>query len=109
MGIISKTVSSIEIPASNWHKSARSAVARFVKNCGLRDTGNGRRGMWVVFLGPDGAGKTSVIVAIGDGAAAGFSGCEAFHLRPRLIGGRSPSRSNPDPQGEPARCAIVTL
>ena len=65
--------------------------------------------MWVVFLGPDGAGKTSVVEAIGDGASAGFGGCEAFHLRPRLVGKHAGSETNSDPHGVEVRCTAVTL
>jgi thymidylate kinase len=65
--------------------------------------------MWVVLLGPDGAGKTSVVHAIGDGASAGFDGCEAFHLRPRLIGKSPASEANSNPHGKPMRLAAVTL
>lgn len=68
-----------------------------------------RRGLWVVLLGPDGAGKSSVIEEIGDGVAAGFNGCVAYHLRPALTGKKRVAPRNCNPHGQKARCVLVTL
>ena len=62
-----------------------------------------------MLLGPDGAGKSSVIAEIGDGVAAGFAGCEVYHLRPPLFGRMRAARPNCDPHGRPPRGAVVTL
>ena len=70
---------------------------------------NIRRGLWVVLLGPDGAGKSSVIAGIGDGVAAGFAGCDSYHLRPLSWRGRRRAEVNCDPHGQAARGALVTV
>ena len=73
-------------------------------------TGRGnRRGLWVVLLGPDGAGKSSVIEGIGDGVGAGFTGCEAFHLRPALFAKARAARPNCNPHARSARGPLVTF
>jgi thymidylate kinase len=68
-----------------------------------------RRGLWVVLLGPDGAGKSSVIAALGSGASAGFAGCETFHLRPPLPGQAERAKANTDPHGQAARGTLLTI
>jgi thymidylate kinase len=65
--------------------------------------------LWVVLLGPDGAGKSSVIASMGDGVAAGFSGCEAHHLRPVLVGNRKATRPNCNPHGSRPRGVLATV
>jgi thymidylate kinase len=74
-----------------------------------RKTRSAQRGLWVVLLGPDGAGKSSVIDGIGDGVAAGFTGCEAFHLRPSLFTKTPTARPNCNPHAHSARGALVTF
>lgn len=68
-----------------------------------------RRGLWVVLLGPDGAGKSSVIAGLGRGVSAGFKGCETFHLRPPLLGRSRGSLANTNPHGQTARGTCVTV
>lgn len=51
----------------------------------LRDTRE-KQGLWVVFLGSDGSGKSSVIDAIQTQLAPLFSQTTSFHLRPSLKG-----------------------
>jgi thymidylate kinase len=68
-----------------------------------------RRGLWVVLLGPDGAGKSSVIAELGDGVAAGFTESVSYHLRPALTGGKKVARANCDPHGQGPRGLLVTL
>ena len=67
-----------------------------------------QRGLWIVLLGPDGAGKSSVIEGIGDGVAAGFSGCESHHLRPALFSRRRAATANCNPHTKSARGSVVT-
>jgi thymidylate kinase len=60
--------------------------------------------MFVVFLGPDGSGKSSVIERVVVNLAPAFSGTRYMHLRPRL--GLSTVENNPpvvDPHGQPPR------
>lgn len=67
----------------------------------------GRRGMWVVLLGPDGAGKSAVIAGIASQPSTGFARCETYHLRPTLFsGGRE---ANCDPHGQPVRGTVISL
>ena len=63
----------------------------------------------MALLGPDGAGKSSVIAAIGDGVAAGFTGCDSYHLRPLMLRGHQPLLVNCDPHGQAARGTLVTV
>jgi len=65
--------------------------------------------MWVVLLGPDGAGKSSVIVGLGRGVLAGFVGCETFHLRPALGRRERTSEANTNPHGQAARGVVATI
>jgi thymidylate kinase len=44
----------------------------------------GRRGLWIAFFGPDGAGKSAVIAELVGKLEARFSGAEKFHFRPRF-------------------------
>ena len=62
----------------------------------------------MVLLGPDGAGKSSVIAGIGDGVAAGFAGCDTYHLRPALFGKRRAETANCAPHAKSARGMLVT-
>jgi thymidylate kinase len=65
--------------------------------------------MWVVLLGPDGAGKSSVIAGLGGGVSAGFTGCETFHLRPALVRPARTSEANTNPHGQTARGTLITV
>lgn len=66
-------------------------------------------GLCVAILGPDGSGKSSVIEQYVPQMESFFSGTEAFHLRPHLLGGtQSSSTPNIDPHGQPARSALVS-
>ena len=61
----------------------------------------------MVLLGPDGAGKTTLIEGMGDGVAAGFAGCDSFHLRAGSF--RNRGRRVVNPHGRPARSIVVTV
>lgn len=43
-------------------------------------------GLMVTFLGPDGAGKTTIIKGIEEGLGTAFRHTRRFHLRPRMFG-----------------------
>ena len=68
-----------------------------------------QRGMWVVLLGPDGVGKSSVIEGIGSGRAAGFAECESYHLRPMAAWRRRAPRANCDPHGRSPRGMMMSV
>lgn len=84
-----------------------SASVRSKWPCGPPQTQT--RGLWVVLLGPDGAGKTTLIEGFGDGVAAGFAGCNSFHLRAGLFRNRNRHAVNHDPHGQPPRGIVVTV
>lgn len=61
-------------------------------------------GGWVVFLGPDGCGKTSVIGVVVPALASDFRSTEIIHLRPALgMRNIKLSQSVTDPHGKPPR------
>lgn len=67
-------------------------------------------GLCVAILGPDGSGKSSVIEQYVPQMEAFFSGMEAFHLRPRLLGKAKNSQAPTiDPHGQPARSALTSV
>ena len=70
---------------------------------------NAQRGLWVVLLGPDGSGKSSVITGIGDGRAAGFTGSQTYHLRPTFLGSGKESRTNCDPHAPLPRGMLASV
>ena len=107
MGITSDATPRIEPEVPERAKKLHSRMLETVHNRVLRTNPKMRRGMWVVLLGPDGAGKSVVIRGIGNGVAAGFVGSDAYHLRPRVFGKGKPVTVT-DPHGRPARGAGVT-
>lgn len=67
-----------------------------------------RRGLWVVLLGPDGAGKSSLIAGLESSRCTGFAGCATYHLRPTFWRKQKAPVANCDPHGQPARGIVVT-
>jgi thymidylate kinase len=65
-------------------------------------------GLWVVFLGPDGSGKSTILKRVAAEIAPAFRRTQLFHLRAPLIDGTY-IRSGADPHGRPARGAIASL
>ncbi len=68
-----------------------------------------QRGLWVVLLGPDGAGKSAVIEGIANGGSTGFRGCDSHHLRPAFLRGRALLGANVDPHGQRVRGTLISL
>lgn len=66
---------------------------------------------WVAVLGPDGAGKTSVIVALKRMAGARGIQVEVFHWRPGVLKGRTEHSGGPvtDPHGMQASVPLVSV
>lgn len=65
--------------------------------------------MIVVFLGPDGCGKSSVVEQLQSRLSGTFRGVEVFHLRPRW--GRGGERIGPpvvDPHSLPSRGVVLS-
>src|SRR5512133_2229718 len=67
-------------------------------------------GAMVVFLGPDGAGKSTVTNAIANGIGRTvFNGHRYFHLRPSMVhGARGPGQVR-DPHGKPPRGLLASI
>lgn len=64
---------------------------------------------WVVFLGPDGSGKSSIVAALKLRLAAGFSGVSTHHWRPRfLLSSRGGGYPATDPHGTPPRGTLAS-
>ncbi|HVP50334.1 MAG TPA: hypothetical protein VMT56_03840 [Candidatus Bathyarchaeia archaeon] len=107
MATTSGSISELDLPIRQaraappvwWEKSLRHKIGANKEPL---------RGLWVVVLGPDGAGKSSVIEAIGDGIAAGFTQRESYHLRPQMFGGRRRVAPNRAPHAQTARSMAVT-
>ncbi len=94
-------------PASRRERETVSRLAALFSR--KQKKPSAQRGLWVVLLGPDGSGKSSVIAGIGDGVAAGFTGCESFHLRPSLFTKARAAQPNCNPHARSARGPLVTL
>src|SRR6266498_1643908 len=57
-------------------------------------------GLFVVVLGPDGAGKTTLIDDLRKNLTGGFRRTEAFHLRPMVMGRKGTESPVTDPHGK---------
>ena len=66
---------------------------------------DGRRGLWLAILGPDGSGKSSVLDGVERALEPCFAGTRRFHLRPNLAGRRGGEGPVTDPHGRPNRSA----
>ncbi|MEW6144673.1 MAG: hypothetical protein AB1598_06590 [Thermodesulfobacteriota bacterium] len=66
-------------------------------------------GMSVAVLGPDGAGKSTLIDNIEKRFSGAFRRTAKFHLRPGLIGGKSRGKPVTDPHGKPPRNLFMSF
>ncbi|MGA8705527.1 MAG: hypothetical protein WB646_00920, partial [Steroidobacteraceae bacterium] len=67
-----------------------------------------RTGLWVVFLGPDGSGKSTILNRAAAEIAPAFRRTQIFHLRARLL---PHENGGPvvDPHGHPPHHAVTSL
>lgn len=66
--------------------------------------------MFVALLGPDGAGKSTLIQNLQESLAKPFEGrSSVFHLRPSVIGGTVEKGPVTNPHGKPPRSALLSL
>jgi thymidylate kinase len=66
-------------------------------------------GGWVVFVGPDGCGKSSVIEAVIREFCPAFQQIVRCHMRPGIFPGRTkPGSVVTDPHGKPARGSVAS-
>jgi thymidylate kinase len=71
----------------------------------LRPTGG-----WIVFMGPDGCGKSSVIEAISKQFAPAFRDVDRFHMQPRILGRRGAGKGSvTDPHGLAPRGLLASI
>ncbi|MDR7588882.1 MAG: hypothetical protein QN210_11240 [Armatimonadota bacterium] len=66
-------------------------------------------GLFVAVLGPDGAGKSTLIENLREGLRGAFRRTAVFHFRPRLWGGRAGSAPVSSPHGEPPRSWLASV
>ncbi len=67
-------------------------------------------GLIVVFLGPDGVGKSSVIAAVALGVAGAFNRTARYGFAPGLLTWlRRPSGANAQPHAVPPRSAVMSI
>lgn len=85
----------------HWWREMRRKVRRVFSPTGL----------WVVFLGADGSGKSSVIKGVVEGVSPAFRRTACFHLRPTFLGRRCWRGQAPvtDPHGLPVRGMLASL
>jgi thymidylate kinase len=118
-------VLSFQLQVSSKNRNAHSPASDFIQEDRLRLSvsqlpfrsakGLGgrplceRRGLWVVLLGPDGVGKSSVIARLASRRWTGFAGCATYHLRPAFWRKPEAAVANCDPHGQPPRGSLVTV
>ncbi len=66
-------------------------------------------GYVVAFLGPDGAGKTTVMTEVKRDLASHFPDSRSIHLRIKLLGGQHRAVPVTDPHGKPDRSTTMSL
>ena len=66
-------------------------------------------GLWVAVLGPDGAGKSTLIQGLQKELAGAFRRTAAFHLMPRPFRKRGDGGPVTDPHGRPPRSLPISL
>jgi len=86
-------------PIKYWLMEAKRIVLRWKYPTGL----------FVVVLGPDGSGKTTLIDSLQAKLLKAFRSVSVFHLRPQIFGGNKDSKPVTDPHGKPARSAPVSI
>ena len=83
-----------------WHGEVRRWVNRILHPTGLM----------IVFLGPDGVGKSTVIDRVRTELAPAFKGrTKAYHLRPAWVGRKASSTSTTSPHAQVARSVGMSL
>jgi len=66
-------------------------------------------GLWIVFLGPDGVGKSTVMERLPEHLGAAFTGCRRFHFRTRFSRREMAGAPVIDPHGQRPRGLLVSV
>lgn len=66
-------------------------------------------GLTVVFLGPDGSGKSTVLDQVMQDLEPAFRSVEYFHLRPHIFGNKSEGVTVDNPHGQKERSKLASL
>lgn len=66
-------------------------------------------GLWVAVLGPDGAGKSTLIRGLERELMGAFRRAATLHLMPRLLRPRREGKPVTDPHGKPSRGRLASL
>ncbi|MGI9533987.1 MAG: dTMP kinase, partial [Thermodesulfobacteriota bacterium] len=65
-------------------------------------------GLFVVVLGPDGSGKTTLIDSLKTQLLGAFRTADIFHLRPNIFGRNKNDNPVTDPHGKPTRSGLIS-
>ena len=85
-------------PLIYWIMELKRVLLRFLYPTGL----------FVVVLGPDGSGKTTLIENIQKELGDAFRRTDVFHLRPSIFGRRDSGQPVTNPHGKPPRSALLS-
>ncbi len=66
-------------------------------------------GLFVAVLGPDGAGKSTVIALVEKGLRGVFPRVEILHFKPNVIGRKGDARPVTAPHGKPPRSVVASI
>ena len=66
-------------------------------------------GLFVVVLGPDGSGKSTLTESLKSQLVGAFRSADIFHLRPNLLGRKKDDKIVTDPHGKPARSFLISI
>jgi thymidylate kinase len=66
-------------------------------------------GFWLSILGPDGAGKSTLIDALGRAILPSFRAMEIVHFRPGILDGKKPGPAVPNPHDRPPRSWLGSM
>src|SRR3990167_1052118 len=86
-------------PVKYWIKEVKRVIGRWLYPTGL----------FIVVLGPDGAGKSTLIEKLEQELSGAFRGTAKFHLRPGIFGKKDEGNPVTDPHGKPPRSYLMSI
>lgn len=90
---------SMHSAATYWAREARRRAARWLRPTGLH----------VVFLGPDGSGKSTVVDGVEQAMSAAFRATSKHHLRPAVVRRGTQDGTVTSPHASPPRGMVLSL